>query len=72
MVYAVPARRLEDGEEEDLEVEEKSAVVDIPDVQAELVLPRKGVAAVHLSPAGDAWTDFVAARLLGRVARKVL
>lgn len=32
MVYAVPARRLEDGEEKDLEVEEKSAVVDIPDV----------------------------------------
>jgi len=72
MVYAVPARRLEDGEEEYLEVEEKSAVVDIPDVQAELVLPRKGVAAVHLSPARYAGPDFVAARLLGRVARKVL
>ena len=71
MVDAVPARRFEDGEEKDLEVEEKRAVVDVPDVEAEFLLPRKGVAAVDLRPAGDAGPDFMTTRLLGRIARKV-
>lgn len=64
MVDAVPARRLEDGKKEDFEVEEKRAVVDIPDVEAEFLFPRKCVAAVHLRPAGYAGPDFMAARLL--------
>ena len=71
MVDAVPACCLEDGEEENLEVEEKGAVVDIPDVEAELLIPRKCVATIDLRPAGDARTDLVAARLLVRIARKV-
>ena len=65
MVDAISARCFEDGEEKDLEVEEKRAVVDVPDVETELLLPRKGVAAVHLRPAGDAGPDLVATRLLG-------
>ena len=71
MVYAVPARCFEDCEEKYLEVEEKGAVVDIPDVEAEFLFPRKGVAAVYLRPAGDAGTNLVAARLFGRIAWKV-
>ena len=72
MVDAVPARCLEDGEEKNLEVEEKGAVVDVPDIEAELLFPRKGVAAVYLRPAGDAGTNLVAARLFGRISREVL
>ena len=71
MVYAVPARRFEDSEEKNFEVEEERTVVDVPDVEAKLLFPRKGVASVHLRPAGDAWTNLVAARLFGRIARKV-
>jgi hypothetical protein len=71
MVDAISARRFEDGKEKDLEVEEKGAVVDVPDVEAEFLLPRKGVATVDLRPAGDAGTNFMASRLLGRIARKV-
>ena len=71
MVDAVPARRLEDSEEKNFEVEEKRAVVDVPDIQAKLLFPRKGVAAVYLRPACDTGSNLVAARLLGRIARKV-
>ena len=71
MVDAISARCFEDCEEKYLEVEEKGAVVDIPDVEAEFLFPRKGVAAVHLRPAGDSGTNLVAACLLGRIARKV-
>ena len=69
MVDAISARRFEDGKEKDLEVEEKRAVVDVPDIETELLLPRKGVAAVYLRPAGDAGPDLVAACLLRRIAR---
>ena len=71
MVDAVSARCLEDGEEKNFEVEEKRAVVDVPDVEAEFLLPRKGVATVDLRPPGDAGTNFMASRLLGRIARKI-
>jgi len=39
MVDAISARCLKDGKEEDLEVEEKRAVVDVPDVEAEFFFP---------------------------------
>ena len=65
MVNAISARRFEDGKEKNLEVEEKRAVVDVPDVEAEFFIPRKGIAAVDLRPAGDAGPDLVATRLLG-------
>ena len=71
MVDAISARRLEDGEEKDLEVEEKRSVVDVPDIEAKLLSPRKGVATVDLRPAGDAGANLVASHLLGRIARKV-
>ena len=71
MVDAISARCFEDCKEKYLEVEEKGAVVDIPDVEAEFLFPRKGVAAVYLRPAGDAGTNLVAARLFGRIAWKV-
>ena len=71
MVDAVPARCFEDSEEKNFEVEEERTVVDVPDIQAKLLFPRKGVASVDLGPAGDARTDFVAARLFGRIAWKV-
>ena len=71
MVDAILARCFEDSEEKDLEVEEKRAVVDVPNVEAELLFPRKGVAAVYLRPAGDSGSNLVASRLFGRIARKV-
>ena len=47
-------------------------MVDVPDVERELLVPRHRVAAVHLRPAGDPRSHLVAARLLRRVQRQVL
>src|SRR5690606_10394407 len=50
----------------------KRLMVHIPDIVAELVLPRQGIAAVNLSPAGKARPHLVAAGLLGVVERQIL
>ena len=58
--------------EYDLDIQPEGAVIDVPHVEGELVLPGEGVAPVHLCPAGDAGQHLVAARLLGGVAVEVL
>src|SRR5690606_8607008 len=58
---------LHDGNKQNFEVKPKTEVVDIPDVVFEFFCPADGVSAVHLGPAGDAWSHVMAARLFGRV-----
>ena len=57
---------------EDLAVEAKGPVVDVPDVQRELVVPRERVAAVDLRPARDPRPHLVPPLLLGCVEIEVL
>src|SRR4051812_49247761 len=38
---------------EDLQVDQRRAVLDVPDVELDAVRPRQGGTAVHLRPAGD-------------------
>src|SRR5215467_9090147 len=52
---------------EDLEVEPRRAVLDVPDVQLDPVLPRERRSAVDLRPAGDAGLDLQPPPLPGRV-----
>ena len=70
--HAVTAEHLRHRLGQDLDVESGRAVVDVPDVERELLVPRDRVAAVHLRPPGDARAHLVAARLLGGVERQVL
>src|SRR5690606_7311034 len=56
-----------DGNKQNFEVKPKTEVVDIPDVVFEFLCPADGISAVHLSPAGDAWSHVMAARLFSRV-----
>src|SRR5262245_34088740 len=60
----------EEGERrlgEDLEVDHRRAVVDVPDVELDPVLPRHGRPAVDLRPARDPRLDLQAATLPRRV-----
>ncbi len=64
--HPVTAEHLRHRLGQDLDVEPRGAVVDVPDVEGELLVPRDRVAPVHLRPAGDPRPHLVAARLLGR------
>lgn len=54
---------LEDGQEEDLEIEGEGQMVNIIDIQLEFFGPRDGVTAIDLSPAAEAGTDFMTPHL---------
>src|SRR4051812_3767580 len=62
---AVGGNHPHEGEPEDLQVERERALLDVPRVEAQALIPGLGVAAVDLRPAGDAGAHVVAARLLG-------
>ena len=51
------------GHEENLDIQSKRPVVDVPDIQLELLLPGQGVAPIHLRPARDSGAHLVPARL---------
>ena len=68
----VAARERHERAPEDPKVEPEAPVVDVPDVERELFLPREPVPSAHLGQAGQAGRDLVAARLLGGVALEVL
>src|SRR5262249_21807379 len=53
---------------EDLQVDLRRAVLDVPDVHFDPVLPRQGGPAVHLRPAGDPGLDLEPTTLPRRVA----
>src|ERR1700741_4284789 len=59
------------GEPEDLQVERERAMVHVPDVQAQALLPGLRVAPVDLRPAGHAGPHLVLVRLLGGIERQV-
>src|SRR5450759_511201 len=61
-----------DGPEHDACVQRDRAVVDVPDVHLQALVPRDGVTPVDLRPSGDAWPDLVPSRLLPIVAVEVL
>src|SRR5665647_1546139 len=61
-----------DGPEHDACVQRERAVVDVPDVHLEALVPRDGVTPVDLRPSGDAGPDLVPSRLLPIVAVEVL
>src|SRR5258706_12684840 len=56
---------LADGEPQDLQVERERAMVHVPHVQAQALLPGLRVAPVDLSPSRHARPHLVPARLLG-------
>jgi hypothetical protein len=60
------------GAGEDPQVEPEAAVVDVPDVECQLLVPRHVVPPVDLRPAGQPGLHLVPARLLGRVPVEVL
>src|SRR5450756_1347880 len=60
------------GPEHDACIEREGAVIDVPDVHLEALVPRDGVTPVDLRPSGDAWPDLVPSRLLPIVAVEVL
>src|SRR5262249_62426030 len=72
MCYALAAADVSDRHVQDAQVEPERAVVHVPDVERELLVPGQCVAAVHLAPARDPGPDMVASHLLLRVAGKVL
>src|SRR5437764_907771 len=69
---AAPANDRDEGPPEDVEVETEARVVDVPDVERELLLPRDRVPAAHLGEPGDPRAHVVTSRLLGGVALEVL
>src|SRR5262245_29626724 len=71
-VDAFCAQYAQQRERDDPEVQPERAVVDVPDVEPESVLPGLVVAPVDLCPAGDPGANLVAARLLGRVQGQIL
>src|SRR5262249_60234033 len=72
MCDALTPDDLSDRHLQDAQVEPERAVVHVPDVERELLVPGQCVAAVHLAPARDPGPDMVASHLLLRVAGKVL
>ena len=69
---AVRPQHLEQGQQENLDVEPKAPVVHIPDVKIEFLFPGDRVPAVDLRPAGNAWLNLVTPTLVRAVARQVL
>ena len=61
-----------DRADHDAKVEAWRAVVDVPDIHVELLVPRQRVAPVGLCPPGDAGEDVVAAGMLQRVAGQIV
>src|SRR4051812_29723981 len=57
---------------DDLEVERKAPVVDVPDVERESLFPRLRVATVDLRPTRDARPHIVATALVRVISRQVL
>ena len=66
------AKHLKQRKAEDLEVKEDTPVIDIPDVEIKLLLPRNRVSAVDLCPSGDARHDLMAPSLFRRIARQLV
>src|SRR6266542_3421563 len=62
-----PAEERGRGAQEDLQVEPRGAVLDVPDVQLDALCPRQPGAAVDLGPAGDAGLDLQPPALASRV-----
>src|SRR5581483_671557 len=62
------AEERERGAREDVQVEQRAAMVDVPHVELDPPLPRERRAAVHLRPAGDARLHLEPPPLLGVVA----
>src|SRR5580658_3933083 len=52
-----------EGARQDSQIEPKTPVFDIPDIQGKLGVPVKRIAAVHRAPAGYAWAHAEAAAL---------
>ncbi len=69
LLDALAPQHSEDRAPQDAQVEQQRAVLDVPDVVLEALLPARGVAAVDLRPAGHPGPDLVAAGLPRRVAR---
>ena len=66
-----PRKYFEEGHDDDLHIQPEGAMVDIPDIEGEFLLPAEGITAVDLGPAGDARLHFHAACLEGTIARQV-
>ena len=70
--YAFAAYHLPYGEQKDANIEPEALVVDVPHVEAELLLPGDGIAAIDLAPAAEAGLHIVTAGLLGGIEGQVL
>ena len=55
-----------------LQIQPKGAMVDIPDIEFEFLFPGDGIPAVNLSPTSDSRLDFLAPQLFRRVAMQIL
>src|SRR5690625_551067 len=72
MPYALTREHLDQGAGKDLEVEPERAVLHVPEVEGELLLPFQRIAAVDLRPAGDPRPHVMAAPLALTVEWQVL
>ncbi len=72
MADAFAREEFPDRQDDDLEVQPQRAVIDVPHVQREFLLPGERVAPVDLRPTGDPGPHLVTAGLLRRVAGQVL
>ena len=66
---AVPLQHLEQGQRENLDVEPEAAMVHVPDVKIELILPRERIPTVDLGPTRYTRLDFVPPTLSRVVVR---
>src|SRR6516165_10859430 len=65
---AMPAQHLHCGHCKDFQVEQEGAIVHVPYVESQLLIPRDGVATVDLGPACDTWPNLMTASLFWCVA----
>ena len=71
-IDSVAAQYSQESQTENFQVEPKTLVMDIPEVEREAFLPVNRVPAIHLCPPGYAWQDFVASMLFRGIAIEVM
>src|SRR5918992_1469403 len=69
---ASPVQYRDEGQNDDLRVEQQRAIVHVPQVKLESVLPRYRIAPVDLCPPSEARADEMTTCLFGCVQREIL
>ena len=68
----LPVQHLHNGHQDNLQIQPKTPVINIPHIQLKLVFPGNSIPPIHLRPSENSRLNFMTTHLLRRIAIQIL